>query len=93
MNDNSAEGPVARTMRAKLTAAFEPDALTITDESEQHRGHAGHREGGESHFHVAIRSAAFAPMSRVDRHRAVNAALAEELAGPVHALRLTVSAE
>lgn len=85
------EGPIARRMREKLTTALAPTVLMITDESEQHRGHAGHREGGESHFHVEIHSAAFRGLSRVDRHRAVNTALSEELAGPVHALRLTVA--
>jgi BolA protein len=84
-------GPVAAAMRAKLTAAFAPARLEVIDESEQHRGHGGWREGGETHFRVRIAAAAFDGMSRVDRQRAVNRALAEELAGPVHALALEVS--
>lgn len=88
---STSDGPVAARMRGKLEAAFAPSRLEIIDESEQHRGHGGFREGGESHFHVVITSAAFEGLSRVARHRAVNGALAEELAGEVHALRLTLA--
>lgn len=83
-------GDVRDRIAAKLQAAFAPVRLDVTDESESHAGHAGAREGGESHFHVLIVSEAFTGKSRLDRQRAVNAALAEELAGPVHALRMTV---
>lgn len=85
------DGPVAAAMRAKLTAAFAPARLEVIDESEQHRGHGGWREGGETHFRVRIAAAAFDGMSRIDRQRAVNRALAQELAGPVHALALEVT--
>lgn len=77
---------------AKLTAALAPVSITVTDESAQHEGHAGARPGGESHFHVQMVAAAFSGKSRVERHRLVNAALAEELKGPIHALRLTLKA-
>ena len=83
---------VAETIEAKLRAAFSPDTLEIVDQSHLHKGHAGAPEGGESHFRVVILSAAFAGMSRVERQRAVNRALAEELAGPVHALSVEVRA-
>ena len=39
-------------MRDKLQTAFQPRVLEIEDESEKHRGHAGYREGGQSHFQV-----------------------------------------
>lgn len=81
---------VTTQIEAKLRQAFAPTALSVTDESEQHRGHGGWREGGETHFHVEIAAPAFKGLSRVERSRAVHRALAEELAGPVHALRLTV---
>jgi BolA protein len=81
-------GKVADAMRAKLEAAFAPQALEVLDESEQHRGHGGWREGGETHFRVRMTAAAFDGQSRVARQRAVNAALKEELAGPVHALAM-----
>lgn len=84
---------VAETIRTKLEAAFAPSVLEIVDESEQHRGHAGFREGGETHFRVRIVSTAFADMNRVARQRAVYAALADELAEQIHALALSVDSE
>jgi BolA protein len=78
-------------MRAKLQAAFSPAELEVVDESEQHRGHGGWREGGETHFRIRIAAAAFDGMSRVERQRAVNRALADDLAGGVHALALEVT--
>lgn len=85
-------GPVAELIAQKLTAAFSPSRLEVVDDSDRHAGHAGHREGGESHFNVMIESAAFAGVPRVARQRQVYAALADELAGPVHALSLKVFA-
>jgi len=79
-------GAVTEAIRSKLEAAFAPLRLDIADDSEKHHGHAGHREGGESHFTVTIESPAFAGLSRVARQRMIHAALAEDLAGPVHAL-------
>ena len=79
-------GAVAESLRAKLDAAFSPQLLQIDDDSSRHAGHAGAREGGESHFNVVIRAAAFEGVARVQRQRMVYAALADELAGPVHAL-------
>jgi BolA protein len=80
---------VADRIRTKLAAALQPSRLAIHDESHRHAGHAGARPEGETHFHVEIVSAAFAGESRVARQRRVYAVLAEELAGPVHALALT----
>jgi BolA protein len=79
---------VADRMRAKLTDGLKPLRLAIVDDSHKHAGHAGARPGGESHFSVEVVSAAFEGMSRVDRQRLVYRLLAEELAGPVHALAL-----
>lgn len=81
-------GAVTEAIRRKLTEAFAPTRLEIVDDSDKHRGHAGHREGGESHFNLVIESASFAGVGRVERQRRVNKALAEELAGPVHALSI-----
>ncbi len=85
---------------AKLTEALAPDALTVIDESHQHAGHIGHPGSGhpgvlsasETHFRVKVVSAAFAGKSRIERHRAVNAILADELAGGVHALAIEAKA-
>jgi BolA protein len=82
---------VASEIRARLVAAFAPEHIEVVDESESHRGHAGHREGGESHFHVTIRAPVFGPMGRIERHRAIHAALGKDLTGSIHALGLTVS--
>ena len=82
---------VAGRMEEKLTDAFTPEHLEVIDESEQHRGHGGWREGGETHFRVVMRAAALEPMSRVGRSRAVHQILREELDGGVHALALELS--
>jgi len=87
---------VADSIRQKLTAAFAPQSLEVADESHRHAGHAGATRDdgsqGETHFHVRLVSAAFEGVSRVERQRRVYAALADELAGPVHALSLTLLA-
>jgi len=83
---------VADLMRRKLQSAFAPTALDVIDDSARHAGHAGARSGGESHFTVIITSQAFKGASRVQRQRQVYAALADELAGPVHALSVQASA-
>lgn len=72
----------------KLRNAFAPDHLDVADESHLHAGHAGHRPGGETHFRLHIVSPAFEGKTRIERHRLINAALALELAGPVHALAI-----
>ena len=76
----------------KLNAAFSPVSLDVQDESHQHAGHAGSRPGGETHYRVYIVSEAFKGKSRLERHRMVNTALAQELAGGVHALAIHASA-
>jgi BolA family transcriptional regulator, general stress-responsive regulator len=73
----------------RLSAAFSPDRLEVTNESHLHAGHAGDDGSGTSHFHILIRAPAFAPMSRVARHRAVHLALGD-LNARVHAIALDV---
>jgi BolA protein len=82
---------ISDEIHARLTAAFTPTVLQIVDESDQHRGHGGWREEGESHFRVVIASPAFAAMNRIERHRAVHAALGPDLIGRIHALALEIS--
>lgn len=79
-------------MREKLMVALNPIRLDVINESHLHAGHASSPGTGESHFRILIVSPAFASKSRVERHRMVNAALADELAGPVHALALATFA-
>ncbi|WOI52492.1 BolA family protein [Parvularcula sp. LCG005] len=79
---------VAQRIREKLEQGLSPQSVEIVDQSHLHAGHSGAPDGGESHFRVRIVSAAFDGLSRVDRQRRVNELLADELAGPVHALSL-----
>jgi BolA protein len=76
----------------KLTSAFAPESLKVLDESHLHAGHSGHREGGQTHYRVYIVSNAFKEKTRIERHRMINSALAEELAGGVHALAIHAAA-
>ena len=80
------------TITNKLREAFAPEGLEVQDESHLHEGHAGHRPGGETHFRVYIVSPAFQGKSRIERHRMINAALANELEGGVHALAIKAQA-
>lgn len=78
------------TIRAKLTEKFSPLHLEVIDESESHRGHAGWREGVQTHFRVRIATRNFDGLSRVAQHRAVMETLDDELKGTVHALAIEV---
>ena len=80
---------VKEDIEARLTAAFAPTELLVENESHRHAGHAGDDGSGESHFRVTIRAAAFAPMGRVERHRAVHRALGD-LTTRIHALALDI---
>ncbi len=80
------------TITNKLREAFAPGKLDVTDESHLHEGHAGHRPGGETHFRVYIVSDVFKGKSRIERHRMINAVLAGELAGAIHALAINAQA-
>ena len=85
-------GPVAAEIARRLASALSPQRLDVIDDSEKHRGHSGHDARGESHFTVEIVAAAFEGLSRVQRQRAVNAALADLLAERVHALAIRAKA-
>lgn len=75
---------------ARLREAFAPARLEVLDESEQHRGHAGWREGGQTHFRIRIAATTFAGMGRIARHRAIHAALGADLIGKIHALAIEI---
>jgi BolA protein len=79
---------VAETIRARL-AQLEPQTLELIDESELHRGHAGYREGGNTHWRLSIVSPRFAGQSTVARHRMIYQALGELMQNPIHALAIT----
>ena len=80
---------IAQEMQARL-AALEPSRLEVIDESEQHRGHSGWREGGQTHFRIRMASPAFAGLGRVERHRLVHRTLGD-VVGRIHALALELS--
>lgn len=81
-------GPLAREIHAMLEEAFAPIHLAVINDSASHRGHSGDDGSGESHFTVELESAAFAGVTRVGRHRLVNAALGDIPGTRVHALAL-----
>jgi len=88
--------PVKDRIREKLAAALAPVSLDVIDDSHKHADHYVHPGGaghqGGTHFTVKIVSAAFSGKTRVQRHRAINEALAEEIAGGVHALAIEARA-
>jgi len=90
--DSDLKGPVAAEIETRLRAALNPERLAVIDDSEKHRGHAGHDGSGESHFTVEIVAAQFAGQSRVARQRMINTALAELLRDKVHALAIKARA-
>ena len=82
----------ADRLRAVLTDALRPTVLEVVDDSARHAGHAGAREGGETHYSVLVVSDRFAGMSRVARSREVHNVLQPEFDTGLHALGLTLKA-
>lgn len=82
---------IAEEMRGRL-AELEPTRLEVVDESEQHRGHGGWREGGETHFRIRMASPRLQGLSRVEQHRLVNRTLGD-IVPRIHALALELSAD
>ena len=85
-------GPLADEITRRLTQALAPTHLTVRNDSDRHRGHAGHDGSGESHFRVEIVSPRFNGLTRVERQRAVNTALADLLERRIHALAISARA-
>jgi BolA protein len=85
-------GPITPEIAKRLREALAPTHLQVTNESARHRGHAGDDGSGESHFRVEIESPAFAGLSRLERQRAVNHALADLLRDHIHALAIKARA-
>jgi BolA protein len=83
---------VAERLRVALTDALAPERVEVDDASLQHHGHAGWREGGETHFHVIVVARCFEGRSRVERQRLVYAAAAELLRDRIHALSISALA-
>ncbi|MCV3238628.1 BolA family protein [Mesorhizobium sp. ZC-5] len=91
---------IQETMEKKLSEAFSPERLVVINESHLHAGHhhvdGGHEAvfdgSGETHFRIRIVSPAFAGKSRIERHRAVNDILADEMKAGLHALAIEPAA-
>ena len=81
---------VQASIESKLMAGLAPRHLEVVNESHKHSV----PPGSQSHFKVVIVADAFEGKRLVGRHQSVNALLAEELEGPVHALSMeTLTAE
>lgn len=85
----AAAGPVQAGIEVKITNAFAPSFLEVRNESFMHNV----PEGSETHFKITVVSNAFEGKRLLQRHRAVNELLAEELDGPVHALSLVTKTD
>ena len=73
---------IQTTIHDKLTAALSPDHLEVINESSQHNV----PPNSETHFKIVIVAAEFEGKRKVARQQRIYGLLAEELAGPVHAL-------
>ncbi|MGD9480538.1 BolA family protein [Shinella sp. G-2] len=81
------------SIAGKLDTAFAPERLEVINESHLHAGHQPGYDGeGETHLRVRIVSAAFAGMSRVARHRAINDLVKAEFDAGLHALAVEAAA-
>jgi BolA family transcriptional regulator, general stress-responsive regulator len=80
---------VVQQLRERLQT-LAPELLEIDDQSAQHAGHAGAREGGR-HFSVRIVSSRFSGLSMLARHRLVYAAAGDLMSGPIHALAIAAT--
>ena len=89
---SSFTGPVAPEIDKRLREALAPTHLDVINDSARHLGHVGHDGSGESHFTVEIESPLFAGKSRLERQRAVNAALGDLLRDRIHALAIRARA-
>ncbi len=85
-------GPVAAEITKRLIQALDPTRLEVINDSARHRGHAGDDGTGESHFTVEIEAEAFAGLNRLQRQRAVNAALGDLMRDRVHAMAIKARA-
>ncbi len=86
------KGPIQAEMEALLTAAFAPTHLAVINDSDHHRGHAGHDGTGESHFTIEIEAKDFTGQSRVNRQRMINKVLGDLPGQRVHALAIKARA-
>lgn len=89
---NLATASLAEIITSRLTAALDPSHLEVINDSHHHAGHMGDDGTGESHWTVIVETPAFSGISRVQRQRLINNALADLLAGRIHALAIRARA-
>ena len=75
---------VQQTIETKIRGALAPSHLEVINESHMHNV----PPGSESHFKVIVVAQDFESKNRVQRHQTMHSLLADELAGPVHALSM-----
>lgn len=74
-------------IRQRLEAALQPTVCEVIDESHQHRGHAGARDG-RGHFRLRIAAPALRGLRRIEAHRRVYEALGDLMQTDIHALAI-----
>ena len=89
---DTATGPLAEIIAARLTDSLAPSLLEVINDSHHHAGHMGDDGTGESHFTVIVESERFVGLNRVARQRLVNQALADLLSSRIHALAIRARA-
>ena len=82
--------PSLATIETRLQQALAPQSLSVHDDSHQHAGHAGAKEGG--HYSVSIVSDRFTGLNRVARHRLVYHSMGELMQNGIHALAIDARA-
>jgi BolA protein len=75
---------IQNNIEHKLLSHFKPEHLEVIKDS----SHPHVPAGSESHFKVVIVTPEFAGERLINRHRAVNAVLKDELQNDIHALAL-----
>jgi BolA protein len=71
----------------RLQQGFLPEKLEVIDDSDQHIGHAGSKDGA-GHYTVIILAEALKNKSRIEAHREIYQVLDDLIPHEVHALRI-----
>jgi BolA protein len=77
-------------IQERLQRLFSPSYLEVIDDSDQHIGHAGSRDGA-GHYTVVILAEGFSGKTKVETHRMIYDALNDLIPKEIHALRIKTS--
>ena len=72
-----------------LTQALSPIQLEVVDNSHEHAGHVGAKDGG-GHFTVTIASPQFAGKNKIQCHQLVYKALSSIMNTDIHAVSIQI---